>query len=259
MNLSVYTSAFNLDSGIFDIKDAISNWLDYANQIVVGTFSNQTEEVFGYFHSAQNSLEDPHKRGFHIKVVPCDTSLDDPFFDGKLKNAALRACSNPIVIQQDLDERLAGYPHAWGYFAKQLSKSDFSAIMIPVVDLYKDEQHYKSIGQKWYLHKKAGCYRGPVNFAKRPDGTIDTDRSDSCELIDKNGELVESAQMQFDLNQYPAFPLVLHYGYLDLEKRKKINEFWSPVWSARKGETVFVEKDIDKLGEMEYHSLPFKI
>lgn len=257
MNLSVYTSAFNLESGIFDIKDALENWFKYANQVVVGTFADQTEKVLNYFNSAQ-SFKDRY-RGFKIKIVSCDTSLNDPLFDGKLKNAALRECYNDIVIQQDLDERLSGYPAVWNLAAKQLQQSNLSAFMIPVVDLYKDEYHFKSIGTKWYMHKKAGCYRGPVNFAKRPDGTIDTDKSDSCELIDKGGNLVTSGQIHFDPQSYPTTPIVLHYGYLDLQKRQKQNEIWEPVWSARKGEPVFVEKDIDKLGEFEYHELPFRI
>ena len=48
-----------------------------------------------------------------IKVVSVETDLEDPYFDGKLKEAALRQCKNEIVIQQDFDERIGGDPYQW--------------------------------------------------------------------------------------------------------------------------------------------------
>lgn len=260
MSFSVYTSAFNLDSGLFDLDNAFLNWIKYAQEIVLAVPKETLKKDTDLITEAKTRITPQRPQDFWIKIVPVDISLQDPFFDGTLKNAALQACSHEFVIQQDLDERLAGYPASWVDMARDLLKNPSKkAYLVPNIDLYKDEQHYKSQGAKWYFHRKQGCYRGPVNFAKREDGTIDTDRSDTCELIDSLGNLIPSMRFTYNLEDYPTFPLVLHYGYLDIEKRKKANEFWGPVWTKRRGEEVFVEKDLDKLKEIEYQELPFKI
>lgn len=251
MKVSVYTSAFNLSSGIFNVRDAMENWLRYADEIVIASPIEEIDDVINHVYlSLNNEVSN--------KIIFVDTSihLEDPFFDGKLKNAALQKCSNDIVIQQDLDERIGGNKSTWESLIDILVNSSADSVMIPVIDLYKDTQHYKSIGRKWYLHKNNGCCRGVVNFAKKPGGTIDTDKSDTCELINKNGNLVTALLFDFSLEDFPNLPIIFHYGYLNLNKRKQVNEFWQPVWSRRKGEEVFVETDIKKLENLECKKLP---
>ena len=109
--------------------------------------------------------------------------------------------------------------------------------MFPSVNLYKDKNHLKDINAKWYMHKK-GLFRGPVNFARKEDGTVDTNKSDTCELIDADGNLVEWKPFTKDLFVLEnfAYPFVVHTGYIDLEARLKRNEeFWSEHWRKESG------------------------
>ena len=266
-SVSVYTSLFNYSPDKFDLTGAFSNWSNYADEIVIGTFKSQKQ----YLYHVIDDLESKSKAADFclIKVVECDTSLEDPLFDGKLKNAALQECSNDIVIQQDMDERLGGKKELWDGLFDYLSGSDQnkpSAFFIESIDLYKDYNHYKSLGRKWYLHTKKNTFRGPVKFAIRQDGTIDTDKSDTCELIDEHGNLIPP----FTLNQSfkdengvfnKELPHVVHLGYLDLEKRIENNKFWGPVWSARNGKEVKVSttlKELELDSAAKKHYLPVR-
>ena len=98
------------------------------------------------------------------------------------------------------------------------------------------------------MHKD-GLYRGIVNFAKKQDGKIDTDRSDTCELIDVNGNLVQT--LKFDnliegLREGQT-PYVFHYWAVDKDQRIKQNEFWQPVWSNRAGKKIDTKTDFTKI------------
>jgi len=263
---SIYTSLFNYSPEKFDIVDTFSNWSRYADKIVIATFPEQEDEILKViwkdWYNGNILLEDGTSKAF-IDVVSCETSLDDPFFDGKLKNAALQACKTELVIQQDMDECIGGNLDIWRRYGDALlkNKDNYKALMIPVIDLYKNYGHYKSIGYKWYLHLKEGCFRCPVNFAKKEGGIIDTDKSDTCELVDGNGNLVPSVQLtDFVEKANLAFPHIIHLGYLDLDKRVENNKFWQPIWSARKGEIVDVPTDIDSLNQFPYykHNFPEK-
>jgi hypothetical protein len=258
MKTSIYTSLFNYSIDKFDLLGAFKNWSKYADEIVIATFEDQREGLEGVI--AKVFLEYNGKDDFYnrFKIVSCpDTSLDDPLFDGKLKNAALQACSNEFVIQQDMDERIGGETEQWNYLISYLSnlKPPYS-VMIPVIDLYKDYNHYKSIGGKWYLHFKEGSSRGPVNFAKREDGSLDINKSDSCELIDENGNLipylVDSRFSQPFVNKEAesldiSMPHVIHLGYLDLTKRAEHNKFRKKCWEAMDGKAVEVATTIEAL------------
>lgn len=257
MNLSVYTSLFNYSPEKFDLKGAIKNWSKYANEIVIATFPDQFDEIGKVIREPACSKEAGVSK--YIKLVKGDTSLDDPLFDGKLKNAALQACSNKVLIQQDFDERIGGEKKHWVNLSENLLRSPLPiGCHISVIDLYKDLDHYKSVGTKWYIHSKEGTRRGVVNFAIRPDGTVDTDKSDTCELINHNGDLFTStADLRFQMGQSfrQEFPHIIHLGYLDLEKRVENNKFWSKVWSARNGKEVEVAQDLETL-EKENEAIP---
>jgi hypothetical protein len=102
------------------------------------------------------------------------------------------------------------------------------------------------------LHK-GGLFRGTVNFAKNADGTHDTSKSDSCELIDSQGNLVSSAVMlppdadndtKLSLIQENNMPHVFHYGILDIDKKIVRNKnFWSKHWSIEAGKHVEIPVD----------------
>lgn len=263
MKVSVYTSLFNYSPDKFDLLDAFKNWSKYANEIIIGTFEDQKKEIeeeVSYL-LVNDLFKDKvlYDFWFGVRVISCsDTSLEDPLFDGKLKNAALQACSNELVIQQDMDERIGGGIEQWEYLCNSLkSYAPPMACMISVIDLYKDLDHYKGINSKWYLHLREGSYRGPVKFAFREDRTLDITKSDSCELIDKNGDLVPYVvdnRFSFDplMNGGHVnikYPHIIHLGYLDLEKRAEHNKFRKGCWEAMDGKPVEVATTVEKLEE----------
>lgn len=269
MKTSIYTSLFNYDPEKFDLLEAFKNWSKYADEIVIATFEDQREvleRVIAKVFLEYNGKDDFYNR---FKIVSClDTSLDDPLFDGKLKNAALQACSNELVIQQDMDERIGGDIPQWIYLKAVLEtlKPPYAA-MIPVIDLYKDYDHYKGVGAKWYLHLKEQSYRGAVNYAKREDGSLDINKSDSCELIDKNGNLipyfVDSRFAEpFTNKEIESFdismPHIIHLGYLDLTKRAEHNKFRKKCWEAMEGRPVETATTVEQL-EKENQCFPHKL
>lgn len=251
MKISVYSSLFNVESGLFDLEDALLNWSKYADEIAIATFEDEKNSIVTAIKCAAEAIS--FKGGIKV-VVKKDTNLDDPLFDGKLKNAALQACSNEIVIQQDFDERIGGKKSYWKDLAERIIQFKMPlGCHIPVIDLYKDLDSYKSVNAKWYIHTKAGTKRGPVNFAIRSDGTIDVTKSDTCELINHNGDLTSSiAELSFKTETQNGkfntqFPHIIHLGYLNLNNRIENNKFWSKIWSARNGKKVEVAQDLDTL------------
>ena len=245
MKASVYTSLFNYSPDKFDLLGAFKNWSKYADEIVIATFEDQFRELFLVL------LQDEFFE-FRSKlrlIFEKDTSLDDPLFDGKLKNAALQNCSNELVIQQDMDERIGGDPEQWEYLAKSFEDFNYPiTCAVPVIDLYKDYEHYKSVGFKFYFHKKEGIRRGVVNYAKRDDGTIDISKSDTTEPIDQNGNLVPYfADLRFKETFDIKHVHIIHLGFLDLKKRVENNKFWKPHWKNRCGEEVDIATSIEEL------------
>lgn len=258
--MQVYSSLFNFSPDKFDLGDAFDNWLKYANSVVVATFPDQ-------LHSLNHQITKIYGDKYVGKVflTSGDTDLNDPLFDGKLKDTALKACTEELVIQQDMDERLGGEKERWQSFGFQLLNFGAPcAYMVQTIDLYKDYLHFKSVGRKWYLHTQKYTNRGVVNFAKRQDGTIDTEKSDTCELLDNMGDLVPTYLCDsfykngvFDIKE----PHVCHLGYVDLNKRVDNNRFWSKVWSDRNGSEVKVAQsveEIEKENEVYAHELPEK-
>lgn len=245
MKASVYTSLFNYSPEKFDLSGAFKNWSKYADEVVIATFEEQRDEII--YHALCNSP----REDFKFKVVSCpDTSLDDPLFDGKLKNSALQACSNELVIQQDLDERISGNIEYWEQISQMLLDYNFPVTCsIPVIDLYRDYSHYKSVGSKFYFHKKTGIRRGVVNYAKKGDH-INVNLSDTCEPLIEGGHLAPYfADHRFRENLNIKFPAIVHLGYLDLKKRVENNKFWRGVWSSRAGENIEVATTLEKLEE----------
>ena len=84
MKTSIYTSLFNYDPDKFDLFGAFKNWSQYADEIVIATFEDQIKDLSLIVESEMFGLLNIPE----FQIVSCpDTSLDDPLFDGKLKNA----------------------------------------------------------------------------------------------------------------------------------------------------------------------------
>lgn len=218
---------------MFDWEETLDNFSSFAEEVVVGTtaFSND---------DSVRLLEQYASRKSNVKIIATDFSLDDPLFDGKIKNAALHGTSQPIKILLDLDEIILKR-HKLLYYglASYASQTGYDGVMIPSVNLCGDMYHYKDIGYKFYLHR-GGLYRGVVNYARKSNGAIDISRSDTTELLDENANLARMIPVSNDISDLRTdkVPYILHKWAVDKERRIKQNKFWKPVWQNRAKEEV---------------------
>lgn len=233
--ISVYTSAFNILANKFPYETYLKYAIQFADEVVIAVNK-----------STDNTID--VLRQSNCKIVECDIPYDDPLLDGKIKNIALQNTTQPIKVQLDLDEYIpTSQRMLWRILGEQLlNDHNVSALFLPVIDLYKDMDHCKSINAKWYMHK-AGLFRGPVNFGKLNNGHVDINKSDTCELIDQNGNLIPAislmrngtiAEKLFYIKSQ-NLPFVIHTGYLDLTTRILRNhQFWKQHWSIEAGQPV---------------------
>lgn len=229
MKISIYSSAFNLiNNGFFGWKDSILKSCEFADEVVIAVNKSKDNTLEELLDLKCNNLQ----------IISCDISYSDPLLDGKLKNEALQKCSGDILIQLDLDEYIPiSQKENWVNLAQTLlSYENVKSVMIPSINLYGSWEKYKDITPKWYMHKR-GLFRGPVNFARNADGTVDTNRSDTCELIDADGNLVYSVMIPYNIENLRQDNIfVVHYGYLNFNARIKRNkEFWSEHWLKESG------------------------
>ncbi len=258
---SIYSSAFNLIKNQFDYEGAIKNFCSFADEVVIAV-NTSVDCTFERLVQLQKAYD-------NLVLIETSFSYQNPAFDGLIKNAALQHTTEPLKIGLDMDERISlDNKSAWVEYANYLSDSIHGkALFIPVIDLFRDHAHYKSIGQKWYLHTK-GLKRGVVNFAKKENGKIDIEKSDTCELLNQDDSLVLSLGMPIprsksylDFIKKNSIPYVVHIGYLDTNRRVNvINPFWKTHWENRAGHEVtniaLKESDLVKEPYLE-HGLRF--
>jgi hypothetical protein len=228
---SIYTSAFNLIKNNFNYKFHIQNFSQFAEEVVIAINTSEDNSL--------NEIRDFVIENYdNVRILETNFSYNDPLLDGKIKNAALQATTKDLKIGLDMDEYIPLWQKSiWENIAIELIYSKQFSVMIPSLNLFKDKHHYFSIGLKWYMHKK-DLYRGAVNFGRKSDGTVDTSKSDTCELIDKNNNLVPSIMLPTDLNSLKSnnIPFVVHTGYMNLENRILRNKnFWTNHWKIESG------------------------
>ena len=143
--ISIYTTGFNLEKININFDEVFSNWLVYANEIVLSTFQDEIKTTVDII--SESKFYDPEK----IKVVGFTVDIEnDVYWEGKLKNLALENCTNSVVLQCDLDERGAGDPKHFEVCRRSILDHDFScSVMLPTMDLYEDLDHYINLGKKW--------------------------------------------------------------------------------------------------------------
>lgn len=228
--ISIYSSAFNLIQNHFDYENSLAKFCSFAEEVVVAV-NTSVDDTF-------DRLQGLCRHYSNLSIVSCDIAYTDPWLDGKIKNHALQSTKYPVKIGLDMDEYIPlQQKNIWINLASNLLSDSVMCYMIPSVNLYQDLDHYYSIGHKWYLHK-SGLFRGPVNFARKTDGTVDTTKSDTCELIDKYGNLVRCRTLDKDIKilRQGNMPYVIHTGYIDLEARLIRNKnFWSQHWLIESG------------------------
>jgi hypothetical protein len=236
MKISIYSTAFNIIKNEFDYEDAIKNYLYYADEVCLAINTSEDDSL----NEIKKFIIDNNYN--NVQIIETNFSYDDPFCYGKIVNAALQACTGDICILQDLDERLGGNKDYLISLCKNFLNTDNAkALFVPVINLYKDLNHYNDIAYKWYIHKN-GLYRGAVNFGLKKDGRPDYNKTSTDELIDEYSNLVPTINIVQFLNfKSPmdyiklGYPFVYHLGYTDFHKRVKRNAFWKPFWEKATG------------------------
>lgn len=235
---SIYSTAFNVVKNNFDYEEAIDNFCSFAEEVVISV--NQSEDNT---YEELSRLRD--EKYSNLKLLPATVSYEDPRIDGKLFELALQSTTQEFKIILGLDHRIPLYQKAsWEKLAYDMRFAQFDAYMIPVLDLWGDENKVRwdeenNIQMMWFLHK-GGLHRGVVNFAKLDNGKFDPSKSDSNELIYEDGELVNfnyflqghhtslEAYLQ-SLKEQNVF--VFHTGYVNFDNRIKVNkDIWQKQW-----------------------------
>jgi hypothetical protein len=252
--ISVYTSLYNIQAGLFDWRPALLRFREFASEVVVATTKNNDDS-----YKELQPFCDKHD----IKLVVTDKSLNDYDFDGFLKNAALQECSQDFCILLDADEIIPqSTKRLWLNYCHFLKNSNFDVFAIASVNLCGSEEEYKDIGFKFYLHKNnIGLQRGIVNFAKKENGKIDITKSDTTEIVNSEGNLPRIAYLSKELNQLQSgeIPYVLHYWGVNKEQRIKQSQFWEPVWQNRAGEDVKTTVSADDINNIKVYKHGLKL
>lgn len=225
---SIYVSAFNIENNLFNWRDSLNLYSKWAKEVVIASTTNSSDNSIDILKEYCSSYS-------NIKLVITDFSLQDPEFDGKIKNAALQATTQPAKILLDLDEFIPlSQKQIWIDTYKMMEEYKADGVLIPSINLCKDIYHYKDIGYKFYLHK-ANLFRGVWKEARNKDGSINIERSDTTELIREDGSLARCIQLpnKLQLLQSGHIPYVFHKWAIDIDTRIKQNNFWKPVWQGR--------------------------
>lgn len=258
---SIYTSLYNLEAGFIDWREALANFEGFADEVVVGTTSSLKDNTI-------NLLSEYIKTHPKVKLTITNFSLESAEFDGQIKNAAMQQCTRPYCILLDADEFIPiSTKERWVGCTTLLCMPQFSGyhgFLIASVNLCGDMSHYKDIGYKFYIHRNdKNLNRGVVNYARLDNGKIDINKSDTTEIIDKDGKLARMCPLSREIGdlKYGNFPFVFHKWAVDLDKRIKQNKFWKPVWENRAGKEVnnivLNKENLEKIEVFE-HNLPLQ-
>src|ERR1035441_1950975 len=118
---SLYSSAFNLKNSGLDWKNAIDNFCAFARQVVVAVNDNESDALLNDYKKSQGMRLD------NLKLVQTFYDIQkDIAADGKMKNAALRECTEKLCIGLDLDERVRlRDKKSWEHFGDLIYTSKF--------------------------------------------------------------------------------------------------------------------------------------
>lgn len=235
MNISFYTYGWDLIKGKFDYKNALDNYALYADEIIV----NINTSTDGSYEAVSSYVKE---RGYNVKVLSSSFDpVNDPFFYGRVVNAALQGCSHEVRIAQDFDERWCGNRDVLRDVAKALSQSNAKALFIPTIDLYGDINRFASVNRKWYMTLR-GVHRGPVNFGIKADGRPDYNKTSCDEAVTEHGDLVPTIPLINDLSienlrgyASQGLPYSMHLGFTDLRDRAERAVWWGDFWRRATG------------------------
>jgi len=259
MKLSLYSYLFDARLRDFNAEETVANFVAFADEVVFATIPSEDDT-----YERLKALESQYAGKF--RVVMTDISLSNNRFDGDLKTAALQACTKStdedprLYIIADADERFrAETKQTWLSYGKLIWKSKLDGILLPVLDLYGDENSIRAdqnIGLKFRIHKDTVVKRGVIPQAELGNGLFSTEKSDSTEPILANGQLARFAPVEVSLNPQDSYhlswvPHVFHLGHLDSTRRVKLNkEFWFQHWKNRSGENPKMVMDEGELSDV---------
>lgn len=263
--LSIYCCAFGARRAKLDLDAAVANMVEFADEVVVATLADQEDDTLERLLRYEAAFDG------RLKVVVVDTDIrTNNRFDGDLKTAALQACTHPVRIIADCDERFhVSQRGRWNDLAAQLiANPHLDGWLIPVVDLYGGPTTIRAdhpIGLKLRMHKATIVRRGVPAAAERGGGLFDTSQSDSTEPQRADGSLgswmyacsptLLSPQLASLLDVW-----VQHDGFRDLGARAELGRtFWAEHWSRRSGKPEQVATTVAELTDgvpLIPHNLP---
>lgn len=255
IKLSVYSYLFRSRAANLDLDAAIANFTAFGDEVVIATLAAQEDDTLDRLLKHEDALDG------RLKIVVLDMDIDqNNRFDGDLKTAAMRGCTNEVRIIADCDERfLAIQRPRWDELAQRLlDDGRLDGWLLPVVDLYGDAAYIREdqpLGLKFRMHKATVVRRGVPAFAELGRGLFDTSRSDSTEPCIANGQL---ASFICPYNQALLHPsncrlladkcYVVHEGFLRLDQRAELGRtFWKHHWENRSGRPEKVATRVEEL------------
>ncbi len=253
--ISIYSYLFNAEIRSFDIDITVDNFTSFADETIIVTVPSEDQTY-------ERLLEWENRLGSkRFRVIMTEVPIKgNNRFDGDLKTIALKACTNPIRVIADCDERfIINQRLNWEILAQRLLCSREDGWLLPVIDLYGSYTHIRAdkyIGLKMRMHKDTVVKRGVPAFAERGHGLFDTSQSDSTEPLLANGQLANFSCPISASYLHPSTcnfldTYVIHEGFLDLNRRAELGRsFWKPHWEARSGRTENVATRMEDLTQV---------
>lgn len=212
-----------------------------------------------------------------LKVYEHKWDMDNPTLFGDEKTYARKLCTSDWLIQLDADEIIAE-PHPGSLLASIKKYGTADILDLPVITFYGDDDTIKVDEQlwKWRVSRNMPTIvHGVHQEARMQDSsgrlTMDKQRSDSCEYID--GEtfqvhshrpifpfkmLLKHDQMKVEPDEHRDeyvdmisqlvvdYPVVFHYSWRDLDRKKKNGEFWDQTHHGKQEATHNTTKNIEE-------------
>lgn len=257
--ISIYQTAYNLIQNRIDKwRDSFKNSCLFAEEVVIAI--NKSDD------DTEEAIREHLKDFDNWKIVPANFSRLDPLWDGRMKNLALQNCKFDWKIQLDADETIPLWQKPlWENAFMNLQFSGKKVMAVPSVDLYLNENGYKSINYKTYC-SIGQLWRGPAAHALKPGYFIDTRFSDGTELINEKFEQEQAiafGPLELAALESGDYPFVVHWGYLNTQERiARTKAFWGDHWLQESGGTLPAHKihhDESTFSHYEYKPHKLKI
>ncbi len=260
MRFSIYTTLYLIKQNNFPFLHHLINFSKFAQEGEVIVATNKEGIVDGTLSILNEFIEE--NKLLNVGIVLSNESFSSNRFDGSLKDFALQSTRYDIKIQIDFDEKFVlSQRERWIKYSEELLNSDYQALFVPSIDLYKGEKYIRknhNLGQKWRIHK-AGLKRGVWREAELDNGLFSTSKSDSGELLDQTNNLVSTWQIApfrclkpENVRELNNYIYTLHYGHCNLEYRQKINQnWWKDKWFDRMNKEEKVEINLQVLEQEE--------